>query len=304
MDREGEETGILAKRCLGCKGKGGLLRGDFMAGFDPSARTATLTLEQEAPARFPLRDGRGRPWWESYFGSDYSLLYPEKDHASGEKEAPRIAAALALAPGARVLDLGCGNGRHVLALARRGFDVTGIDFSTALLEEARAARESEGLSCQFVLADARNLPIETLPPFDAVISIFTSFGLFSEVENEAVARNMAACLKPGGRLLLDLGNRALLESASGQRVWSRRPGGYLLDEFFYDADTHRFHGNRILITDGVERRYPFDHRAYSEPEIRALLRKVGLRVLAVHGSLDRTPFNPRSPRMVVLAEKP
>src|SRR5690606_6683231 len=119
MDREGEETGILAKRCLGCKGKGGLLRGDFMAGFDPSARTATLTLEQEAPARFPLRDGRGRPWWESYFGSDYSLLYPEKDHASGEQEAPRIAAALALAPGARGLDLGCGNGRHALALARR-----------------------------------------------------------------------------------------------------------------------------------------------------------------------------------------
>ncbi len=276
-----------------------------MAQFDrPSARTATLSPEVEGSSREAARDEGGRPWWEGYFGADYSVLYPDKDLASGEAEAPRIAAALALAPGARVVDLGCGNGRHVVALARRGYDVTGVDFSAALLQQATAAREAAGVRCEFRLADLRNLPIETLPPFDAAISIFTSFGFFSEEENEAVARGMAACLVPGGRVLLDLANRARLEAAHGQRVWHRRPGGYLLDEYFYDADSHRFRGNRILVRGGVERRYAFEHRAYSEPEIRAVLRKVGLRVVAVYGSLDRTPFNPRSPRMVVLAEKP
>ena len=269
-----------------------------------SARTATLTTALRPSSPLPSQGERKRPWWESYFGADYSILYPEKDMASGEVEAPKIAAALALAPGARVVDLGCGNGRHVLALARRGYQTVGVDFSPELLQQATAARDAEGLDSQFLLADLRNLPIETLPPFDAAISLFTSFGFFSEAENEAVARGMAAFLLPGGRLLLDLGNRALLESVNGHRTWSSRPGGYLLDEFHYDPDTHRFRGNRILLTRGVERRYPFEHRAYSEPEIRALLRKVGLRVLAVYGSLDRTPFNPRSPRMVVLAEKP
>src|SRR5690606_34464775 len=147
MDHEGEETGILTNGRLGCKGKVGLLEGDFMARIEPSSvRTATLTLEPESPSRFPSRDERGRPWWESYFGADYSSLYPDKDLASGEAEAPRIAAALALAPGARVLDLGCGNGRHVLALARRGFDATGVDFSPTLLQMAAAARDVEGLS--------------------------------------------------------------------------------------------------------------------------------------------------------------
>lgn len=269
-----------------------------------SARTATLTPTLEGNARLPSGSERERPWWESYFGADYSALYPEKDLASGEAEAPKIAAALALAPGARVVDLGCGNGRHVLALARLGYEVTGVDFSPALLQQASAARDAAGLPSPFLLADLRNLPIETLPPFDAAVSLFTSFGLFSEAENEAVARGMAACLLPGGRLLLDLGNRALLESVNGQKTWSPRPDGYLLDEFRYDADTHRFRADRILLRGGTERRYPFEHRAYSEPEIRALLRKVGLRVLAVYGSLERTPFNPRSPRMVVLAEKP
>lgn len=269
-----------------------------------SARTATLSQTLESTSRLPLENGRSRPWWEGYFGADYSALYPDKDLASGEVEAPKIAAALALAPGARVADLGCGNGRHALALARLGYEVVGVDFSPELLKQATAARDAEGLSVQLLMADLRDLPIEALPPFDAAISLFTSFGLFSEAENEAVARGMAACLLPGGRLLLDLGNRALLESVSGQRTWSPRPGGYLLDQFFYDADAHRFCGERILLTGGRERRYPFEHRAYSEPEVRTLLRKVGLRVLAVYGSLDRTPFNPRSPRMVVLAEKP
>lgn len=283
----------------------GLLIGDFMArNHRTSARTQTLSPEVEAPVHPSAEEEGKKAWWEGYFGPDYSLLYPDKDAASGEAEAPRIAAALAIAPGAKLIDFGCGNGRHALALARRGFEVTGVDFSRHLLEQATRAREAEGISAHFLLADLRNLPIETLPPFDAATSLFTSFGFFSEEENEAVARGMAACLAPGGRLLLDLGNRALLESVNGQRIWSRRPGGYLLDEFAYDADTHRFQGRRILLVDGEERPYEFEHRAYSEPEIRALLRKVGLRVLAVYGSLDRTPFNPRSPRMVVLAEKP
>lgn len=253
---------------------------------------------------YPLRDDQGRPWWESYFGADHSLLYPEKDLASGVAEAKAAVAALALGKGARVLDLGCGNGRHSLALAAAGYDVVGVDASSELLRAAAEARDAAGLNCELLLADMRDLPLETLAPCQAVVSLFTSFGLFSDADNERVAKGMAACLVPGGRLLLDLNNRTTLEAAHGTRTWSEREGGYLLDEFSYDADAHRFFGTRILITEGRERRYPFDHRAYSEPEIRALLRRAGLRVLAVHGSLERTPFNARSPRMVVVAEKP
>jgi SAM-dependent methyltransferase len=231
-------------------------------------------------------------------------LYPEKDLASGVAEAQAVVAALALAKGARILDLGCGNGRHVLALARAGYDAVGVDASSELLRHAAAARDAGKVECELLLADMRQLPLERLEPCQAVISLFTSFGLFTDAENEQVARGMAACLLPGGRLLLDLNNRVTLEAAHGKRMWVEREGGYLLDEFAYDADAHRFWGNRILITEGRVRRYPFDHRVYSEPEIRALLRRVGLRVLAIHGSLDRTPFNARSPRMVVVAEKP
>lgn len=278
------------------------------AGSTTRLATAThLPGEQRPPLGGPVSSRvapDGTPWWESYFGEDHDLLYPDKDLASGDAEARSILAALAIRPGARILDVGCGNGRHALALAGRGYHVTALDRSPSLLARAAEERDRSGLEIDLRLADMRSLPLLGAPLYDAVLSVFTSFGYFTDGENESVARGMAAALAPGGRLLLDLNNGLLLEKAHGTRIWSERPGGYLLDEFRFDPDARRFGGTRIVLVDGKERRYPFDHRAYSEAEIRGLLRRVGLRVLSVYGSLDRTPFNERAPRMVLLAEKP
>lgn len=282
-----------------------------MAGAERTAgssrRLATTTARvavQPSNPRGALLGTDGSPWWESYFDEGHDLLYPDKDEASGDADVRSILAALAIRAGARILDVGCGNGRHAVPLARRGYRVTAVDRSPRLLEKATEAKDRAGVDVEFRLADMRTLPLLGAPLYDAVLSVFTSFGYFSDEENEGVARGMAACLAPGGRLLVDLNNGLLLEKAHGVRTWSERPGGFLLDEFRFEPDTRRFGGNRIVLVDGEEKRFPFDHRAYSEAEIRGLLRRVGLRVLSVYGSLDRTPFNENSPRMVVLAEKP
>src|SRR6185503_17029472 len=98
---------------------------------------------------------------------------------------------LELDPGARVLDVACGHGRHSLELARRGFAVTGVDLSARSIAVAREAAEREGLRATFVERDARDLDFDG--EFDAAVNLFTSaIGYFDEeAENQRVVDGVA-----------------------------------------------------------------------------------------------------------------
>lgn len=131
-----------------------------------------------------------------------------------EQEADALVAALQLMPGDRVLDLGCGPGRHVAALARRGITVVGLDIAAAFLRVAadQLCDVDEGCA-SLVRGDARALPFTS--GFDAAISLCQGgFGLLGAGEGTtapaagapdpdgAVLDQLAGVLRPGGRLAL------------------------------------------------------------------------------------------------------
>ena len=104
---------------------------------------------------------------------------------------------LALEPGAKVLDLCCGQGRHLIDLARRGYDVVGLDLSEYMLEECKAAAAVEGINPVLVHADMREIGFAT--EFDAVINMFASFGyLETDDEDQKVLNAASLALKGGG----------------------------------------------------------------------------------------------------------
>jgi SAM-dependent methyltransferase len=112
---------------------------------------------------------------------------------------------LGLGPGARVLDVGCGPGRHALEFARRGFDVVGVDISETFVALGNEASASESLSARFVRGDARALTFSN--EFDAVISLCQGgFGLVGRSSDGAaddiVLGGMVRALRVGGRLAL------------------------------------------------------------------------------------------------------
>lgn len=142
-------------------------------------------------------------WYQNWFNRDYLNLYGHRDQQEAEEQVEFIIKALDLLPGSRVLDLGCGTGRHALAFARRGLPAVGVDISPYLIQETKKHLEtSPFLPLQFHIGDMRSLP--NLGHFDLVISMFTSFGYFkTEKEDHLVLANVRNCLLPAGKFFLD-----------------------------------------------------------------------------------------------------
>jgi SAM-dependent methyltransferase len=116
-----------------------------------------------------------------------------------DQEVEFLVDSLALHRGDRVLDVGCGPGRHALALAERGIEATGIDASPAFITLARAAAERRALPATFAVQDVRDLDAEG--DFDAAICLCQGgFGLLGGRDEVDVFARIARSVRPGGRL--------------------------------------------------------------------------------------------------------
>lgn len=105
---------------------------------------------------------------------------------------------LSLAPGCRVLDVGCGSGQLALIAAKDGLDVTGVDIASNLIDRARARAQAEGLTARFEEGDAEALPFED-GSFDAVVSLI---GAMFAPQPDLVARELLRVCVPGGTIAM------------------------------------------------------------------------------------------------------
>jgi SAM-dependent methyltransferase len=145
-----------------------------------------------------------RDHWFEDIADHLGLAYDRYAHTKGTvQEVDHIVVALDLRPGERILDVGCGTGRHSLELARRGFEVHGIDISERFVEIARSGTDS---LATFERVDARVMEFES--DFDAVICLCQgAFGMMTaDGEDDAVVGSMARALRPGGRVALSAFN--------------------------------------------------------------------------------------------------
>lgn len=145
-----------------------------------------------------------RDHWFEDIADHLGVAYDRYAHTKGTvQEVDHIVEALDLRPGERVLDVGCGTGRHSLELARRGFEVRGIDISERFIEIAKSGGAQ---SATFERVDARMMKFES--DFDAVICLCQgAFGMMTaDGEDDVVVAGMARALRPGGRVALSAFN--------------------------------------------------------------------------------------------------
>jgi D-alanine-D-alanine ligase len=243
-------------------------------------------------------------WWETFFDENFTRLGLEPiEPDRTRKETDFIVGALQLEKGSRVLDLGCGVGRHSLELARRGFPhVTGLDFSRPSLDRAIGQAEREGLPVRFIEGDMRRIPFEG--ELDAAFSFFTSFGYFDDPkEDERTIASVARALKEGGRFLLEVANRDYIVRHFQPRGWTEHDGEFVLEDRALDLDTSIIHGEWVFVTRNGPVKHEARIRLYSLHELVGLLGRNGLHFKEAWGTLDKQPLTFDHSRQKVLAVK-
>lgn len=203
----------------------------------------------------------------------------------------------------RLLDVPCGNGRHSLALARRGHRVTGVDLSKGFIAEAKQAAATEKARVEFVLADMRRLPWRN--QFDAAFCMGNSFGYMVYPDMEKFVRGLARALRPSARFVIETGciAEAVLPGLK-ERGWYEVGdilfaihNRYLVQESCLETEC-------TFVRNGRSERRKFWHWIYSVAELRRLLEKAGLQVTELYGSLDCQPFKWGDSRLLLVGRKP
>ncbi|MFN2490731.1 MAG: methyltransferase domain-containing protein [Actinomycetota bacterium] len=201
---------------------------------------------------------------------------------------------LSLPRGARMLDVGCGPGRHAVELARAGIAVTGVDVSRRFLDIAAEAARAAAVSASFFEVDARQMPFDD--EFDAVVSICQGgFGLMGP-DDPLVLRRMAEAARPGAPVVVTAFN-AFYEERHER------------DEATFDLDAGVVHErSTIRSEDGDERDVDLWTSVYTPRELRLLALGVGLVPEALWGVEPgrfgrRTP-NIELPELMLVARKP
>jgi SAM-dependent methyltransferase len=233
--------------------------------------------------------------WESFWAQtlriDFFAGQWDAYRRAADARAEWLEAAFGLDTSRPVLSLACGEGGIELALARRGYKVTGIDICSTFIHHAREMAAEQNLSATFLTADLRasTAPGGKLPPLpggNAVVCCFDTFGLLSIEDEETLLGHMVNALAPGGIVLVDCPKR---EDQASLRHWWRMKDGYLLMDTRWDKTSSTLVQEPLFIgPDGQETvlHDPFDtsrgqypgviRYIFSAEELARMVRGAGL----------------------------
>lgn len=223
-------------------------------------------------------------------------------------EADYLERQLEPAPGWRLLDVPCGNGRLALELARRGYRLTGLDQAADFMAEGERAAGEAGLEIQWRVGDMRHLPRLSWPgPFDGAFCFGNSFGYHDRAGTAAFLAGLGAALRPGGRLALDTSMAAESILPELELQTQVVVGGIRMEiTRRHDPRQGCIESTYTFTREGAENHKETRSAWYwvfSIEEIRGMLAAASLATIELHGDLDGTPYEAGMPRLLLIAEK-
>lgn len=242
-----------------------------------------------------------KAWFKDWFNSPYyHQLYSNRDEQEAAAFIDLLITHLQPSPGATMLDVACGKGRHSIQLAGKGFDVTGIDLSEESIEEAL---QSEGDSLHFYRHDMR-LPFR-INYYDYAFNFFTSFGYFkTKREHDNAIRTIAQSIKHQGYFVMDYLNVHFTEGQIAPSA-TKEIDGIIFNITKWFDDTHFYKKIEVKDTE-LDESAEFTEMVakFSLADFKAMFARQGVTIQEVYGDYNFSPYDEQlSPRLIMIARK-
>ncbi|MFC1984024.1 class I SAM-dependent methyltransferase [Chloroflexota bacterium] len=228
-----------------------------------------------------------KQWYETLF-ENYGQKYDSESFTQGTKgECDFIEQEISFNKSIKILDIGCGTGRHAIELSKRGYNVKGIDLSDSQLARARVKAEKQGLRISFLKHDARNLPFEN--EYDLAIMLCEgAFPLMETDEmNYEILRNATKSLRKQGKLIFTTLNGLfpLYHSVEEFCASTTDLGNATYKSNTFDLMTFRDHNiTEFVDDDGNKKKLESNERYYVPSEITWLLKTLGYKKIDIFGA--------------------
>lgn len=226
-------------------------------------------------------------WYEALF-ENYGENYDNESFAQGTiGECDFIEKEINFNKSLKIIDIGCGTGRHSIELAKRGYSMTGIDLSESLLEKAREKAKQKGVRIDFLKHDARNIPFDN--QFDVAIMMCEGgFPLMESDEmNYEILKNVSQSLKENAKFIFTTLNGLfpILNSIEEFCGTNTGDGNATIHNNTFDIMTFRdYNITKVVDDNGVEKELECNERYYIPSEITWLLKTLGFTKIEIFGA--------------------
>jgi SAM-dependent methyltransferase len=252
----------------------------------------------------PFADGRQIPWNDPDFSRRMLAYHLDESHDLASRRAEKrqriveeLITVAGLAPGDRLLDLGCGPGLYCQEFARRGTQVDGWDYAPAAIEYARCRAQDAGLEVRYTRDDYRNLDLTER--YNLVTLLYGDFNVFSRADAAALLRRIHGALLPGGLFYTDVTTPELHPATDVQRHFSYQRSGLWSDDPYlelHEAHPVRRDGTRwqryviIEAPTGQARVYTTWSQEYTRESITTLVLQAGFSVRELYEDPAASPL--------------
>ncbi|MBP6471169.1 MAG: methyltransferase domain-containing protein [Chloroflexi bacterium] len=288
----------------------------------PDAQTFSQALwriynRPERPT--PWAYGGNLPWNDPAFSERMLREHLDQSHGAASRRTPErqiqldwLWAALNLQPGAHILDATCGPGLYAVDLAKRGCQITGVDFSPASIAYARelAAAKNVGERCTFIEQDVRQFAPEA-GQYDAALFLYGQLSVFMPEETAVLLQTITRALKPGGKLVVELLDTERLDKKNNtwwftddQGLWGDAPFLHLGERIWYEEEQmvlERF--QTLHLETGQLDEVQLCDQAYDPARMEAVMKQAGFTAVSIHPAWANLPLYDAQEWIVYIATK-